>query len=881
MRLAIPAAGCNVPAASEPALQAARVSHRGQRVPDLRQILEPANQRPHMQDHETARQNADMTRSPPPFAVTIPVTGMTCAACVGRVEAAAKRAAHVIGASVNLATHEARVTLDDAGALPEVVEAIETAGYDVARGTLELALGGLTCAACVGRVEAALARVPGVLSARVNLATQRAHLGFVGERRGVAAAAITAVEDAGYEAQAVGDPQEADAAAQAQRAAELDELTRATWIAALATVPLVVIEMGGHLIPGFHHALAGAIGETTRALIVFALGSIVFWGPGLRFHRKGWPALLRGAPDMNTLVALGTAAAYLYSTLASFAPRLLPEGAAHSYFESGAVVVTLILVGRRLEALSRSHASDAIRRLVTLGAKTARLVEDGEEREVPVEALSVGAVLRVRPGERIPVDGRVTEGQSYVDEAMITGEPVPVLKDPGATVIGGTVNGAGALTLRATQVGADTLLSQIIRTVAQAQADKLPIQGVVDRVTAVFVPVIMAIAAATFLGWLAFGPQPALGLALVSAVSVLIIACPCAMGLATPMSIMVATGRAAELGILFRRGDSLQKLKDATLVALDKTGTLTEGRPALTACEPAEGFGADEVLALAASVEARSEHPVAHAIVTAARERGLSVVDAADFVAVPGHGVRADVGGRAVLVGSARYLASERIETRTLLERGEALAKAGASPLFVAVDGKVAGVVAVADPVKASTPPALASLQAQGLKLAMVTGDHTVTAGAVARGLGIDEVRAQVLPTDKAQVVAELKAGGERVVFVGDGINDAPALASADVGIAIGTGTDIAIESADVVLMSGQLPLVAQAVGLSHATMRNIHQNLGWAFGYNLVLVPVAAGALYPLFGVTLSPMLAGLAMALSSVSVVTNALRLARYGRT
>jgi Cu+-exporting ATPase len=353
------------------------------------------------------------------------------------------------------------------------------------------------------------------------------------------------------------------------------------------------------------------------------------------------------------------------------------------------------------------------------------------------------------------------------------------------------------------------------------------------------------------------------------------------MGLATPMSIMVATGRAAELGILFRRGDSLQKLKDATLVALDKTGTLTEGRPALTACEPAEGFGADEVLALAASVEARSEHPVAHAIVTAARERGLSVVDAADFVAVPGHGVRADVGGRAVLVGSARYLASEGIETRTLLERGEALAKAGASPLFVAVDGKVAGVVAVADPVKASTPPALASLQAQGLKLAMVTGDHTVTAGAVARGLGIDEVRAQVLPTDKAQVVAELKAGGERVVFVGDGINDAPALASADVGIAIGTGTDIAIESADVVLMSGQLPLVAQAVGLSHATMRNIHQNLGWAFGYNLVLVPVAAGALYPLFGVTLSPMLAGLAMALSSVSVVTNALRLARYGRT
>jgi heavy metal translocating P-type ATPase len=816
-----------------------------------------------------------------PISVTLSVTGMTCAACVGRVEAAAARAPFVESASVNLATQQARVTVTDAAALPGVVEAIENAGYDVARGQLELALGGLTCAACVSRVEAALVRVPGVTGARVNLATQRAHVSFVGERADLAATAIGAVEDAGYEAQAVGDPQEADAAAQAQREAELDELTRATWFAALATVPLVIIEMGGHMIPGFHHALAGAIGETTRALIVFALGSIVFWGPGLRFHQKGWPALLRGAPDMNTLVALGTAAAYLYSTVASFAPRLLPEGAAHSYFESGAVVVTLILVGRRLEALSRSHASDAIRRLVTLGAKTARLVEDGQEREVAIEALSVGAIVRVRPGERIPVDARVTEGQSYVDEAMITGEPVPVLKEPGANVIGGTVNGAGALTLRATQVGADTLLSQIIRTVAQAQADKLPIQGVVDRVTAVFVPVIMAIAAATFVIWLAFGPQPSLGLALVSAVSVLIIACPCAMGLATPMSIMVATGRAAELGILFRRGDSLQKLKDATLVALDKTGTLTEGRPALTACEPASGFGADDVLALAASVEARSEHPVAHAIVTAARDRKLLVPDATDFVAVPGHGVQAMVGGRRVLVGSARYLSGAGVEPGALGTRGEALAQAGASPLFVAVDGRAAGVLAVADPVKRSTPEALASLRQQGLKLVMVTGDHAVTAAAVARGLGISEVRAQVLPTDKAQVVAELKSGGERVVFVGDGINDAPALASADVGIAIGTGTDIAIESADVVLMSGQLPLVAQAVGLSHATMRNIHQNLAWAFGYNLVLVPVAAGALYPFLGLTLSPMLAGLAMALSSVSVVTNALRLGRYGRT
>jgi len=511
-----------------------------------------------------------------------------------------------------------------------------------------------------------------------------------------------------------------------------------------------------------------------------------------------------------------------------------------------------------------------------LQARTARVERNGEAVELPAAEVRAGDVVLVRPGERVPVDGEVLDGSSYVDESMVTGEPVPVEKSAGARVVGGTVNKAGAFRFRATAVGADTVLAQIVRMVEAAQGSKLPIQALVDRVTLWFVPAVMAVAVLTFAAWLAFGPSPALTFALVNAVAVLIIACPCAMGLATPTSIMVGTGRAAEMGVLFRKGEALQTLREAAVVAVDKTGTLTKGRPELTDLAPAPGFDADEVLALIAAVEARSEHPVAEAIVAAARACGLTLPEVGSFVATPGFGVEAVVAGRRVAVGADRLMARLGLDVAAFADDAARLGDEGKTPLYAAVDGRLAAAIAVADPIRETTPAAIAALHALGLKVAMVTGDNRRTAGAIARQLGIDEVEAEVLPDGKVAVVERLKAGGTRkVAFVGDGINDAPALAAADVGLAIGTGTDIAIESADVVLMSGDLRAVPDAIGLSQATMRNIRQNLFWAFAYNAALIPVAAGALYPTLGLLLSPILAAAAMGLSSVFVLTNALRL------
>jgi heavy metal translocating P-type ATPase len=614
-------------------------------------------------------------------------------------------------------------------------------------------------------------------------------------------------------------------------------------------------------------------------VLSFLLATFVLFGPGLRFHRKGWPALWRRAPDMNSLVALGTTAAYGYSAVATFAPRLLPAGTVNTYFEAGAVIVTLILLGRWFEARAKGRTGEAIRRLLTLQARTARVVRDGQEVDVGIEAVRSGDTVAIRPGDKVPVDGVVLEGSSFVDESMITGEPLPAQKGPGASVVGGTINGTGSFRFRATKVGADTLLSQIVRMVQAAQGSKLPIQALVDRVTMWFVPVVIGLALLTFAAWLAFGPSPALTYALVNAVAVLIVACPCAMGLATPTSIMVGTGKAAELGILFRRGEALQALRDATVVALDKTGTLTKGRPELTDIEVAPGFADAEVLRLVAAVEARSEHPVGQAIVDGARRRGLSTGETTAFEAEPGFGVRGFVDGRRVEVGADRMMRQLGLDVTVFSATAMRLADEGKSPLYAALDGKLAAVIAVADPVKRTTPAAIRALHELGLKIVMITGDNRRTAEAIARRLGIDEVLAEVLPTDKAEIVERLQAGGSaRVAFVGDGINDAPALAQADVGLAIGTGTDIAIESADVVLMSGDLHGVPNAIALSHATLRNIRQNLIWAFGYNVVLIPLAAGALYPAFGILLSPMAAGLAMALSSVSVLANALRLRAF---
>ena len=560
--------------------------------------------------------------------------------------------------------------------------------------------------------------------------------------------------------------------------------------------------------------------------------------------------------------------------VATFAAGSLPAETQNVYYEAAAVIVTLILLGRFMEARAKGQTGEAIKRLMGLRAKTARVVRGDETVDVPIEEVTAGDVIAVRPGDKIPVDGVVLDGSSFVDQSMITGEPVPVSRGEGDEVVGGTLNKTGAFTFRATKVGADTVLSQIIRMVETAQGAKLPIQALVDRVTFVFVPVVMAVAAVTFLVWLTFGPDPALTFALVNGVAVLIIACPCAMGLATPTSIMVGTGRGAELGVLMRKGEALQSLRDVTIVALDKTGTLTKGRPELTDFSVAEGFTEDEVLALVAAVEAKSEHPIAEAIVQAARARGLSAGEVAGFDAVPGFGVGANVAGRRIDVGADRYMTRLGLEPATFADESARLGGEGKSPLYAAVDGRLAAVIAVADPVKPSTAAALATLHDLGLSVAMITGDNRRTAEAIATRLGIDEVIAEVLPDGKVEAVKTLRERG-RVAFVGDGINDAPALAEADVGLAIGTGTDVAIEAADVVLMSGDLVGVPNAIALSRATMRNIRQNLFWAFAYNTALIPVAAGALYPAFGLLLSPILAAGAMALSSIFVLTNALRL------
>ena len=806
--------------------------------------------------------------------LTLTVEGMNCASCTGRVQRALEAVPGLSDVSVNLASGTARMAVSPPATPEAAAEALEAAGYPARTETRSLAVEDMSCASCVGRVENALAAVPGVLEARVNLTAGTA-TATVLEGAADTEELVRAIAGAGYEA--TPEDEEAREGRGARRDAEARETRRRAILAGVLTLPVFLLEMGGHVVPAIHHFVGQTIGHQASWLVQFALTTLVLAGPGRGFYRRGFPALLRGRPDMDSLVALGTSAAYLYSVVATFAPNLLPEGVRAVYYEAAAVIVTLILVGRFLEARAKGRAGAAIERLLGLQPRTARVVRDGEAAEVSVESIRPGDVLVVRPGERIATDGEVIEGEARVDESMITGEPKPVAKGPGDTVTGGTVNGTGSFRFRATRVGADTTLSQIVRMVEDAQSARLPVQRLVDRVTLWFVPAVMAVAAATVAAWLAFGPSPALTMALVAGVSVLIIACPCAMGLATPTSIMVATGRAAELGVFFRKGTALETLGGVEVIALDKTGTITEGRPELTDLVPAEGMARDEVLSLVAAAEASSEHPVAEAVLRAARAEGVSLAEAEGFEAIAGHGIRARVAGRDVLVGADRLMAREGIDTGPLAEQEARLAARGRTALFAAVDGRLAAVLAVADPVKATSARAIAALRARGLEVAMITGDKRETAEAIARETGIDHVIAGVLPDGKIDAIDELRADGRRVAFVGDGINDAPALAHADVGIAIGTGTDVAIESADVVLMSGDLGGVATALEMSRRTMRNIGQNLFWAFGYNTALIPVAAGVLYPATGLLLSPALAAGAMALSSVFVLMNALRLKR----
>ncbi|MBP1853226.1 heavy metal translocating P-type ATPase [Rhizobium halophytocola] len=808
--------------------------------------------------------------------LTLPVEGMSCASCVRRVETAAARVAGVSDPAANFATGTLSVSAARGLDADQLVRAIEAAGYQVKADAVSLAITEMRCASCVGRVEKALRSVPGVRQASVNLATGRADLQVLGGRARLPAL-IAAVKTAGYGATALSGDGEADAGG-AGHDAEADALRRDLAVALVLTLPVVLVEMGGHLIPQLHHAVSRILQPNLLNGLEFVLAAFVLVFPGRRFFSKGLASLFRLAPEMNSLVALGAGAAFAYSTVATFLPGLLPEDARHVYFEAAMVIVTLILAGRMMEARAKGRTGAAIRALVNLRPKTARVERDGVTAEIPAGDVMVGDIVIVRPGETVAVDGRVIGGESFVDQSMISGEPVPVARHAGDPLIGGTVNGAGVMRMRAEKVGAETMLSGIIRLVGEAQGAKLPIQRQIDTVTGWFVPAVMLAALVTFGVWMLVGPAPAMTHALVAAVAVLIIACPCAMGLATPVSIMVGTGRAAELGLLIRKGEALEALAKVDTVVLDKTGTITAGKPAVTDIRVAEGVEDHRLLQLAASLEANSEHPLARAIMAEADRRGIALLDAVEVTATVGHGVSGRVDGVAVAVGAARQMAGLGIATDALSGEAGLLAGEGRTPVYIAADGRLLGLIAIADPLKDSAAAAVNALKALGISVVMATGDLEAAARAVADRAGIDAIAADLLPDGKVALIRTLQAKGRKVGFVGDGINDGPALAAADIGLAIGTGTDVAIESADLVLVAGDPAGIATAIRLGRAVMRNIGENLVWAFGYNVALIPVAAGALYPAFGLQLSPMLGAAAMGLSSVFVLANALRLKRF---
>ncbi len=754
---------------------------------------------------------------------------------------------------------------------------------------------GMTCASCVVHVEHALKGVEGVKGANVNLANEKATVEY---EEGVEPEdLVLAVNDAGYGLVEAED----DEASEEIHEWEYGRL-KTNLIGAAALTALILIGSLPHML-GFMSPIP--MGWLNLGLLALAT-PVQFWA-GWRFYKGAWGALKHGTANMNTLVVMGTSAAYLYSAVATLAPGLL-GGRADVYFDTSAVIITLILLGRLLEARAKGRTNEAIKKLAGLRAKTARVIRNGEELDVPVEEVTYGDEVVVRPGEKVPVDGLVLAGESAVDESMITGESIPVTKRDGDDVIGATINTSGSFRFLATKVGKDTALSQIIRMVEEAQGSKAPLQRLADRISGVFVPIVIVLALITFGVWLLFGPEPAFTLALLNLVAVLIIACPCAMGLATPTSIMVGTGKGAEAGILIKGGEALEAARSLNTVVLDKTGTLTKGKPELTdvisagvsvaspapatdGAREAAGSPEDEMLRLVASAERVSEHPLGEAIVKGARDRGLELTDAESFDAVSGGGIRATAEGRQVLIGNQRFLHESGVSEDGLAPRAEELAAAGKTPMFVAIDGQPAGLVAVADTIKEESREAVERLQGLGIEVAMLTGDNGRTAQAIASQLGIDRVLAEVKPQDKVGEVKRLQAEGKSVGMVGDGINDAPALAQADVGIAIGTGADVAMEAADLTLIGGDVRGVAKAIALSKATVRNIKQNLFWAFAYNVVLIPVAAGILYPLFAGPpdvpevlrpflgeygfLNPILAAAAMALSSVTVLTNALRL------
>ena len=777
---------------------------------------------------------------------------MTCAACASRIEKGLRRMAGVVDAQVNLARERASVVYDDDRLSPvEVADKIRDLGYDVVTEKAELDIRGMTCAACARRIEKGLARLEGVIRADVNLATERGTVEYYPAALDVAEI-VKKVKDLGYDASPRKDRANL-------REAEIRVQKRRFLIAAFLSAPLLwsMLHMGGPLSVLVPDLLM-------NGYVQWLLATPVQFYAGWPFYRGAYKNLKNGSANMDVLVALGTSAAYFYSLY------LLLTGGDAFYFETSAIIITLILLGKLLEAVAKGRTSEAIQKLMGLRAKTAVVIRDGREREIPVEEVEKGDLIRVRPGEKIPVDGVVVEGRSAVDESMLTGESIPVDKQPGDEVIGATINKHGTLTFRATKVGKETALAQIIRVVEEAQGAKAPIQRLADRISGVFVPVVVLIAIGTFLLWyLALDPGN-IERAILNLTAVLVIACPCALGLATPTSIMVGTGKGAEVGILFKGGQHVENAHRIDTVVLDKTGTITKGEPEMTDVRPLGNRTEEELLRLAASAEKPSEHPLAQAIVRGARERGIEPTAAENFQAVPGKGIEAVVDGRRVLIGTRKWLEENDVDTAAAETAMETLEEQGKTVMLVAADGKPAGWIAVADTVKPTSADAIRELKRMGLQVWMLTGDNERTARAIARQAGIEHIRAEVMPGDKAEEVKRLQAEGRKVAMVGDGINDAPALAVADIGMAIGTGTDVAIETADVTLMRGDLRAIPAAIRLSRLTMRNIKQNLFWAFFYNAVGIPVAAAGY-------LAPWLAAAAMAFSSVSVVSNSLRLKR----
>lgn len=805
---------------------------------------------------------------------SIPITGMTCVNCAATIEKGLAETEGVENASVNFASEKATIEYDPGKVdLTKIKDTISELGYGIATKKSIFPVGGMTCAACVARVEEALKDVPGVVSVNVNLASEKATVEYL---EGTQYTDLKkAVEEAGYE---LGPEIEAleDVSETSQR--EIRKIRNRFIFAAVLTVPIMVMMFT----PEFHF----------MHYVLLALATPVQFWAGWRFYKGMWGALKHRTSDMNTLIAVGTSAAYIYSVLAVFFPGIFTSGGmeAHTYFDTSSAIITLILLGRFLEARAKGQTSEAIKKLIGMQPKTATVIRDGEEKEIPIEDLQVGDLIRVKPGELVPVDGIIREGHSSLDESMITGESLPVEKNAGDEVIGATINKTGAFRFEATKVGKDTTLARIVRLVEEAQGSKAPIQRLADVIASYFVPTVIAIAIITFLVWFFAGPEPSLTYAFLNFVAVLIIACPCALGLATPTAIIVGTGRGAEHGILIRSAETLERAHKINTVLLDKTGTLTLGEPNVTNIIAVPPLTENEVLRLAASAEKPSEHPLGEAIVRAAGEKGLELVPVTDFTADPGHGIDGVVGGKKILLGNLRMIQKRGLKLNGLEEQASKLWEQGKTVMFLGIEGQAVGLIALADTLKPDAPDAVRQLHRLGIEVVMVTGDNRRAAEAIASEAGIDRVFAEVLPEHKAQEVKKLQSEGKVVAMVGDGINDAPALAQADVGIAIGTGTDVAMETGDITLIRGELKGIVTAISLSKRTMRTIKQNLFWAFAYNVILIPVAAGVLYLVFrnnGVPsglqfafgergfLNPILAAAAMALSSITVISNSLRL------